>query len=380
MENERYEQPVTGARPGEEAAEAGQEFPVFYMKDQNVPFINEEKESEPVQLDFDDIPVYEPDLSEETPVEAEAENETGQIFTAPPEFKAEFDKAQKQIYKSKEEKPVPPHVLERRRKQKTRRIVAMAVICLILVITAAAILTNLIKKWTRGETVNVGPLPSDEVKVVSVPVYYDYFAPVPAAKEVEDSYFSDALIIGDSRVQCLDLYGSGSFKTMLYSTSINVEKAFTCECAANDSGTCTLQSRLSSGNYKKVYLCLGLNELGWAYSDYFDSCYRELVEKVRNAAPDTVIYLTGIFPLSAGKDGLYDYLTNEKIREYNAIISLIASENHLYYLDTWEAMADADGYLTDSYTSDGINLTADGSAAWFRYFKSHTVDPSRFAN
>ena len=43
--------------------------------------------------------------------------------------------------------------------------------------------------------------------------------------------------------------------------------------------------------YGKVYIMLGINELGWPYVDVFAEKYAEMVRAVRDAQPDAQIYI-----------------------------------------------------------------------------------------
>ena len=269
----------------------------------------------------------------------------------------------------------------RRKKIMRRRMAALGVIGLVVLILLGSLLGGIIRRAMRPKTQNLGPLPSDTVSVERLPQYYDYAQPVPTSPAVSDSWFGDALLIGDSRVQCLDLYGVNPFETLLYGSAIDVGNAWNYDCKEAGSDTSrSLYDKLGLQRYGKIYISLGVKELGWSNTDKFAADYRELVEAVMACQPEASVYLVAIFPVSAAKDGKVSYITNTRIAEYNALIRQIAEEMEVYYLDAYTAMGTDGGALASAHTSDGVNLVKDGCIAWTEFFKTHTVNPEEYVN
>ena len=254
------------------------------------------------------------------------------------------------------------------------------IVVLIAFIVLVTSLINLVRVLVRGRTENIGPLPSDTVVVHKVPIYYDYSQQVPEASPVSDSYFSDALFVGDTRVQCLDLYGVGNFQTLLYGTSIDVTTALSYSCKSSDGTDGTLNDKVSLNQYGKIYINLGMNELGWSNPDTFATNYRLLVEELKIKQPNAVIYICGIMPVSLNRDGRVSYITNDRIQKYNTLLRTVATDTQVYYLDCYDGIADEEGYLPSEQTSDGINLLEEGCQVWYNYLKTHTVNPEDYSN
>ena len=87
---------------------------------------------------------------------------------------------------------------------------------------------------------------------------------------VDDSYFDDAIFIGDSRTEGFALYsGLGNIraytargaqcKYCLYGSVIN----------QNGEKLSIMDAIESSEPFSKAYIMLGINELGWAYEELF---------------------------------------------------------------------------------------------------------------
>ena len=269
---------------------------------------------------------------------------------------------------------------EAQRKKRNRRRLLLLAGAVLLAILLLFFLFRLITRLSHGKTKNIGPLPAEEVSVHKVPVYYDYAAPVPASAAADDNYFSNAIMIGDTRVQCLDLYDVGSFQTLLYGTAINSTNAMEYECASSDGTDSTPNGKLSMFRYGKVYLNLGINELGWPNEQTFVEGYRALVKDVKGLQPDATIYVLSIMPVSQNRDSRGDYISNERIRQYNALLQGMCAEDGVYYVDCYSGIADEGGFLPSDLTSDGVNLLKSGCDVWYDYLKTHTVNAEDYAN
>ena len=269
---------------------------------------------------------------------------------------------------------------ETQKKKRMRRLLFFGAIFLIAFVIGITALVDLVRVLVRGRTYNIGPLPREEVVIHTVPVYYDYTLPVFESSPVQDSYFSDALFLGDTRVQCLDLYGVGNFKTLLYGTSINVSNALSYDCKSSDGTDGTPNDKVLLNNYGKIYLNFGINELGWPNSDSFATNYRLLVEELKAKCPDSVIYICNIMPISRLRDGKNQYVTNDRIKSYNILLQTVAEDTKTYYLNCYESIVDEEGFLPAELNSDGINLYEEGCQIWYNYLKSHTVNPEDYSN
>ncbi len=199
--------------------------------------------------------------------------------------------------------------------------------------------------------------------------------PASSFQTVDAAYFDDALFIGDSRTEGLALYGS--LTNADYFTSIGISIFQVAEKTAGNPNTgeeCTLASKLSQKHYGKIYIMLGINELGTGTAESWAQKYSEVITQVRQAQPDAIIYLQSIMLVSAAKDDPNDYINNNNIRTRNeALKALENPQDNIFYLDVNEVVADANGCLEASYTSDGIHLLGNSLTIWEDYLKQHAV-------
>lgn len=201
---------------------------------------------------------------------------------------------------------------------------------------------------------------------------YDYAAPVPESDAVEDAWFADAAFIGDSRTEGLVLYTTLKPGGTFAYRGLNVQSARTDRVIKVDGGKYTAVEALKRGAFAKVYLSLGVNELGWYNNERYYQNYADLIDLVRAAQPDAEIYLQTLIPVTAEKSAA-SYINNPTILVYNDLIKTLAEEKQAYLVDVWAAFADKDGALPAEGSVDGVHLTKAYYARWLDYLKTHTA-------
>jgi len=218
----------------------------------------------------------------------------------------------------------------------------------------------------------LSPMPSTSTEASGG---YDYTRPVPAADvAVTEEYFADAVFIGDSRTEGLKMFAGPQNATYYTGKGLKVDTVFTKPVVLTASGEkLTVMEALRQKPFKKVYIMLGINELGWVYSELFINKYAEVVEEIKKNAPAAQIYLQSILPVTAERSQRDDIFNNANIRRYNDLIQLMAAEKRLYYLDVAQCMADAEGNLFSDASTDGIHLKKNYCERWFDYLKWHYV-------
>lgn len=198
------------------------------------------------------------------------------------------------------------------------------------------------------------------------------FAAVPESEAVEDDYFADAAFIGDSRTQGLRLYSGLKDTNWLCSVGLTVETAATEKFSVAD-GKYTALDALGVLKPAKVYIMLGLNELGWKSADIFIEKYAAIIDAALAANPDCLVYVQSILPVSAAKDAGGTWCNNANVNARNERLKELAEEKGVYYLDVASAFRGEDGCLPAGDTPDGIHLTPGLCVSWLDYLKTHTV-------
>lgn len=198
---------------------------------------------------------------------------------------------------------------------------------------------------------------------------------------VEDDYFSDAVFIGDSRTVGMYEYGGLEEITTFYaSTGLTVYKLFESEIVEvpGQRKKQTVEEALQNRQFKKIYLMVGINEMGTGTVESFAAKYGEVVEHLLELQPDAVLYIQGILKVTTERSQQGDYINNEGIEERNAAIAQLADNKRIFYLDANPLICDETGGMEPSYTFDGVHLKAQYIDIWKDYLKSHAVDLERF--
>ena len=207
---------------------------------------------------------------------------------------------------------------------------------------------------------------------------HDYSKPVPARDvAAAGEYFAEAVFIGDSRTDGFRLFSGPPAATYYTSNGLKVDTIFTKEVVENGSEEkITIIAALRQKPFQKVYIMLGINELGWAYSELFIQKYGEVIAAIKNNAPQAQIYVQSLLPVSQKRSLSDKIYNNVKIGEYNELIQQMAAEQKIYYLDVAQCVVDAEGNLAADASTDGIHLQKKYCDLWFDYLKWHYVPPA----
>lgn len=202
---------------------------------------------------------------------------------------------------------------------------------------------------------------------------YDFSRPVPLSEPVDNSYFDDAVFIGDSRTEGL-ITNTGLSNTTAYTyKGLMVDTVFTKPVIRRGENRVSVMDALKTTSFSKIYIMFGINENGWPYNDVFIHKYEEIIDAVREINPDAVIYVQEIMPVTNQMSATHSYIRNGKIAEFNRLLRQMAQEKQVYFIDTASAVAASDGSLPADAAFDGIHLKKDYCKKWLDYLKSHTA-------
>ena len=196
--------------------------------------------------------------------------------------------------------------------------------------------------------------------------------PVPEGGPVEDTYFENTAFLGDSRTQGFQLYSG--LKTGTYYTAVGatVESVFTKK-VDTEAGKMPLLDAMAKQEFDKLYVMLGVNELGWNGTEIYHNQYAKLIDRLREDHPDSLVVLQTLIPVSAKQEAKKSYVNNTRIAAYNEVIRQLAEEKQCPYVDVAAAMTDEQGCLRSDWTSDGVHLNTKGCKAWLEYLRTHPV-------
>ena len=200
------------------------------------------------------------------------------------------------------------------------------------------------------------------------------WAPVPESEAVEDTYFQDVIFLGDSRTEGFSLYSGLKEGTYFYSVGATVESVFSKNAWTMEDGSkVPLLDAMAEEPCGKIYVMLGVNELGWVKVETFQNQYAKVIDRLREDHPDAQIVLQSILPVSAKQDAKKTYVNNQRIQTYNEAIMALAEEKDCAYVNVAEAVTGGDGCLRPELTFDGVHLNTQGCRIWLDYLRTHSV-------
>ena len=201
-----------------------------------------------------------------------------------------------------------------------------------------------------------------------------------ANRTVDMSYFSDALFIGDSRTEGLQMYSGIEGATFFCYKGISIFDVISTkpkEVVTLDGKKYSVVDALdhTAGQFGKVYISLGVNELGYYDDQGYHDKFCALIDKVRETQPDAIIYLQNVVPVNPELCAKYwpSYVTNDKVDTYNEILSQVAEEKAVILLDLHTALGTSDGILAKENTSDGVHFNKAWYKEWLNYLMTHAV-------
>ena len=220
------------------------------------------------------------------------------------------------------------------------------------------------------EAAEEAAVPAAEPEMIGEAVWA---GPVPESALVEDTYFDDVVFLGDSRTDGLRLYSGLQHGTFLCSTGATVESVFS-KAVETPAGELPLLDALAALDCGKIYIMLGINELGWNGTETFRTQSTELIQRLRKDHPDAEIVIQSILPVSAEKDAEGRYVNNGRIKEYNQVWLELAEEFDVAYLNVAEGVAGEDGLLPSELCYDGVHLNQAGCQMWLDYLRTHAIN------
>lgn len=269
---------------------------------------------------------------------------------------------------------------KRRRRQRRNRLIALAVIAAVMV---TAVIVTMVVVLQPSQT--PADTPSTPATITSPPETTTTSTEVPTTTQppaptetttspgadVSNEFFNDTAFIGDSRTEGLMLYTGLENAAFYTSKGLTVEQFFSKAVIKKGEDKVTIPAAMEGTSYKKVYIMLGLNELGWSYESVYVEKYGQLIDKVKELAPEATIYIQSVLPVTKEKSDSDAIFNNPKVNHYNELLQKLAADKGVRYLAVNESVGLDDGALPAEATTDGIHLNKSYCLKWLNYLKAN---------
>jgi lysophospholipase L1-like esterase len=203
----------------------------------------------------------------------------------------------------------------------------------------------------------------------------DPVMPPPQTARVDSAFFDDAVFVGDSVTLKLSYYAASSGK--LGKAQFLTRGSYSVAHAVMDTMLLTYQGKdmaieeaIKATGAKKVFLMMGMNDIGLYGIDATISNWGKMIERIRSNCPDVTVYIQSMTPIWTG--GEKGDLNNTNMDLYNSKLKTFAAENDIEFIDVAPYMKDSTGGIATRYCSDQyVHVTDLGAAAWIRVLKAY---------
>lgn len=199
---------------------------------------------------------------------------------------------------------------------------------------------------------------------------------VTQSKAVPMSYFDDAALIGDSRAVGLPLYTDlGAHITSFAVTSCTAKMVLE---GTDKVAPIIKKIEAKPNQFKKVYIMLGLNEIGHTHSTIMNR-YKTIIDRVRACQPNAIIYIQTVLPITKWVQQHHGYLKKDRIIAFNKELVKLAAEKKVHLLDPTSVFVGKDGYMVNAARASVGNETGEihfnptYTKKWLEYLRTHTV-------
>ena len=203
---------------------------------------------------------------------------------------------------------------------------------------------------------------------VALTTDYDY-------QTASGDYYNDALFIGDSRVVGLETYSSLKDEATFFAEegltvySMMEKKIATVPGSKKKT---TIPKALAAQSFGKIYIMVGINELGTGDTDRYKKQYEENINKIRSLQPNAKIIIMSVMRVTAStaKDPV---VNNININDKNVAAASLADGVDIFYLDINPLFVTKKGDIKSEYTWDGVHLRAEYYKKWVDFLNEHGV-------
>lgn len=184
----------------------------------------------------------------------------------------------------------------------------------------------------------------------------------------DNTNFENSVFIGNSLVETLGCYGIIDNADFYGRVNLTVKTIFTKSTA---NGTVPIIDELKKKQYKKVFIMLGMNELGWVTKSFIDA-YGKVIDAVKERQPKAQIYIQSILPVSAAVSARNkDETNNARINEINALLKELAQQKNVKFIDPASALKNSAGCLPDEAAADGQHPNKKYCEIWADYLRKN---------
>ncbi len=191
-----------------------------------------------------------------------------------------------------------------------------------------------------------------------------------------ESYFNDAAFLGDSRTLGISDYAGLAGADFFCDNGMTIYKLLEDDGVTyqRTGEKVDLKEILQEKHYGKIYIMLGMNELGYGDTPMYLKQYLKVIRQIKEWQPGVIIYVMANLHVSREKNNMETEFNNININDKNVASARLANGRDVFYLDCNPLFTDEEGYLQAELTFDGVHLYAQHYDKWRDFLFEHGVE------
>lgn len=198
--------------------------------------------------------------------------------------------------------------------------------------------------------------------------------PLPPDPSVHKSAsFGNVLFIGDSRTVGLKDYANLGGADVFAENGLNVFRLFKDPVPVPGHGKVTLDSMLGAKQYDKIYIMLGINEIGYDLDRVIDF-YGKALNTIQERQPGATIYIQANLMIQKSRSDRDSVYNNKNMRYLNDHMAAFADGTKRIFVDVNPLFTDGAGNLAPQYAHDDFHLIGCWYTVWADWLYENTCE------
>lgn len=182
-----------------------------------------------------------------------------------------------------------------------------------------------------------------------------------------------SLFIGDSRTVGLMEYSAIENADFFCNVGMSVYNIQKNTVAVPTVGKVTLTELLNNKKYDRIYIMLGINEVGYKFETTVQK-YSELIGFIKEKQQNAIIIIQANLHVTQSRSDSDKVVTNSAIDGLNSQLSKLANNKDIFYIDANPVFDDESGNLASDKTGDSAHLYAKYYKSWGDWIITKTAE------
>lgn len=197
--------------------------------------------------------------------------------------------------------------------------------------------------------------------------------PPPPSGGHKSANFGNVLFIGDSRTVGLKDYANLGAATVFAENGLNVFRLFKDAVNVPGKGSVTLENLLLANQYDKIYIMLGINEIGYNLDKVIEK-FGQALDTLQSYQPSTTIYIQANLMIQKSRSDRDAVYNNANMQYLNDHMASFADGEKRIFIDVNPLFSDGAGNLAPEYAYDDFHLIGAYYAVWADWIYETTCE------